>query len=37
MAVAMVVLKRMFPQSEKGVFVVIIEERFWLWRVEMTW
>jgi hypothetical protein len=37
MAVAMVVLKRMFPQSEKGVLVVIIVERFWLWRVEMTW
>lgn len=37
MAVAMVVLKRMFPQSEKAVFVVIIVERFWLWRVEMTW
>jgi hypothetical protein len=35
-AVAMVVLKRMLPQSENGVLVVIIEERFWLWRVEMT-
>src|SRR5271170_1102097 len=30
-------LKRMLPQSENGVLVVIIEERFWLWRVEMTW
>src|ERR1019366_8982902 len=36
-AVAMVVLKRMLPQSENGVLVVSIEERFWLWRVEMTW
>jgi hypothetical protein len=36
MAVAMVVLKRMLPQSEKAVLVVIIVERFWLWRVEMT-
>ena len=30
MAVALVVLKRMLPQSEKAVFVVIIEDRFWL-------
>src|SRR5579864_727555 len=30
MAVAMVVLKRMFPQSENGVLVVMIVERFWL-------
>jgi hypothetical protein len=37
MAVAIVVLKRMFPQSENGVLVVIIVERFWLCRVEMTW
>lgn len=36
MAVAMVVLKRMLPQSEKGVLVVMMVERFWLWRVEMT-
>ena len=36
MAVAMVVLKRMLPQSEKAVFVVIIVDRYWLWRVEMT-
>src|SRR5438477_10875559 len=36
MAVAMVVLKRMFPQSENDVLVVIIVERFWLWRVEMS-
>jgi hypothetical protein len=35
--VARVVLKRMLPQSENAVLVVIIEERFWLWRVEMTW
>jgi hypothetical protein len=28
MAVAMVVLKRMLPQSENGVFVVMMEERF---------
>ena len=27
-AVAMVVLKRMLPQSEKGVFVVMMVERF---------
>jgi hypothetical protein len=27
-AVAMVVLKRMLPQSENGVFVVMIVERF---------
>ena len=37
MAVAMVVLYRMLPQSENAVFVVIIVERFWPWRVEMTW
>jgi hypothetical protein len=36
MAVAMVVLKRMLPQSENGVLVVMSVERFWLWRVEMT-
>ena len=30
----MVVLKRMLPQSEKAVLVVISEERFWRWRVE---
>jgi hypothetical protein len=36
MAVAMVVLKRILPQSENGVFVVMMVERFWLWRVEMT-
>jgi len=30
MAVAMVVLKRMLPQSENAVFVVIIVDRFWL-------
>ena len=36
MAVAMVVLKRMLPQSEKGVLVVMMVERFWLWRVEIT-
>src|ERR1700688_1041650 len=36
MAVAIVVLKRMLPQSEKGVLVVMIVERFWLWRVEIT-
>src|ERR1035441_5819983 len=35
-AVAMVVLKRMLPQSENGVLVVMIVERFWLWRVEIT-
>ena len=36
MAVAMVVLKRMLPQSENGVLVVITIERLWLWRVEIT-
>ena len=36
-AVAMVVLKRMLPQSENGVLVVMMVERFWLWRVEITW
>src|ERR1700689_2327965 len=36
MAVAMVVLKRMLPQSENGVLVVITVERLWLWRVEIT-
>jgi hypothetical protein len=36
MAVAMVVLYRILPQSEKAVFVVMIEERLWLWRVEIT-
>ena len=35
-AVAMVVLKRMLPQSENGVLVVMIVERLWLWRVEIT-
>jgi hypothetical protein len=25
------------PQFGEGVFVVIMLERFWLWRVEMTW
>jgi len=35
--VAMVVLKRMLPQSENGVLVVITVERLWLWRVEITW
>jgi len=35
-AVAIVVLNRMLPQSENAVFVVIIVERFWLCRVEMT-
>jgi len=35
-AVAMVVLKRMLPHSEKAVLVVMSEERFWLWRVDMT-
>src|ERR1700688_5218548 len=29
-AVAMVVLKRMLPQSENGVLVVMMVERFWL-------
>jgi hypothetical protein len=37
MAVAMVVLNRMLPQSENAVFVVMMVDRFWLWRVEMTW
>jgi len=37
MAAAMVVLNRMFPQSENGVFVVIIVLRRSAWRVEMTW
>src|ERR1700722_15079241 len=36
MAVAMVVFKRMLPQSEKGVLVVMMVERFRLGRVEMT-
>ena len=35
-AVAMVVLKRILPQSENAVFVVMTVDRFWLWRVEMT-
>ena len=35
-AVAMVVLKRMLPQSENAVLVVMTVERFWLWRVEIT-
>jgi hypothetical protein len=35
-AVAMVVLKRMLPQSENGVLVVMTVERFWLRRVEIT-
>jgi hypothetical protein len=35
-AVAMVVLKRMLPQSENAVLVVMIVERLWLWRVEIT-
>ena len=30
MAVAMVVLKRMLPQSENAVFVVIMVDLFWL-------
>ncbi len=30
MAVAMVVLKRMLPQSENGVLVVMMDEHFWL-------
>ncbi len=30
MAVAMVVLKRMLPQSENGVLVVMMVDRFWL-------
>ena len=36
MAVAIVVLNRILPQSEKGVLVVMMVERFRLWRVEMT-
>ena len=36
MAVAMVVLKRILPQSENAEFVVIMVDRFWLCRVEMT-
>ena len=32
----MVVLNRMLPQSENGVLVVMIVDRFWLWRLEMT-
>lgn len=36
MAVAMVVLKRMFPHSEKAVFVVMTVLLCWLWRVEIT-
>src|SRR5438552_7850970 len=36
MAVAMVVLKRMLPQSENAVFVVMTVLRLRLWRVEMT-
>lgn len=36
-AVAIVVLNRMLPQSENGVFVVMMVDRLWLWRVEMTW
>jgi len=36
-AVVMVVLNRMLPQSEKGVFVVIMLDFLRLWRVEMTW
>src|ERR1019366_7962402 len=35
-AVAMVVLKSMLPQSENGVLVVMMVERFWLWRMEIT-
>jgi hypothetical protein len=35
-AVAMVVLKRMLPQSESGVLVAMMVDRFRLWRVEMT-
>ena len=35
-AVAMVVLNRMLPQSENGVLVVMMVDRFWLWRVEIT-
>src|SRR6266478_1669781 len=36
MAVAMVVLNRMLPQSENGVLVVMMIERFCECRVEMT-
>ncbi len=36
MAVAMVVLYRMLPQSEKAVLVVMMVERLWLCRVEIT-
>ena len=36
MAVAMVVLKRMLPQSENGVLVVMMIECFCECRVEMT-
>src|SRR3974390_21017 len=36
MAVAMVVLYRMLPQSENAVLVVMRVERFSPWRVEMT-
>jgi hypothetical protein len=35
-AVAIVVLKRMLPQSENGVLVVMIVDLLWLCRVEMT-
>src|ERR1700680_1883108 len=37
MAVAMVVLYRMLPQSENGVLVVMAVERFCACRSEMTW
>src|SRR6478672_12458470 len=37
MAVAMVVLKRMLPQSENAVLVVMMVDLLWLCRVEMTW
>jgi len=36
MAVAMVVLKRMLPHSEKAVLVVMTVLLRWLCRVEMT-
>ncbi len=36
MAVAMVVLYRMLPQSENGVLVVMTVDFFWLCRVEIT-
>jgi len=36
-AVAIVVLNKIDPHSEKVVLVVIRVLRFWLWRVEMTW